>query len=75
MPIQPETLLPNGCPAFAQYRPVPDEPGVWRPWNLQVLEVTDGKITGIDNFLNTELFGAFGLPLELRDADHAAQSG
>ena len=42
----------NGCPAFAQYRPVPDEAGVWRPWNLQVLSVKDGKIASIDNFLN-----------------------
>ncbi len=63
----------NGCPAFAQYRPVPDEPGVWRPWNLQVLRVKDGKIASIDNFLNTELFGFFGLPNEIRETDEIEQ--
>jgi len=63
----------NGCPAFAQYRPVPDEPGVWRPWNLQVLQIADGKIVSIDNFLNTELFEWFGLPTELRESEEVEQ--
>jgi len=63
----------NGCPAFAQYRPVPDEAGVWRPWNLQVLRVKDGKIVSIDNFLNTELFGFFALPNEIRETDEIEQ--
>jgi RNA polymerase sigma-70 factor (ECF subfamily) len=63
----------NGCPAFAQYRPVPDEPGVWRPWNLQVLQIAGGKIVAIDNFLNTELFAWFGLPAELRESDKIEQ--
>jgi RNA polymerase sigma-70 factor (ECF subfamily) len=63
----------NGCPAFAQYRPVPDEPGAWRPWNLQVLRIAGGKIAAIDNFLNTDLFTFFGLPTELREAEEAQQ--
>src|SRR5581483_2432410 len=44
----------NGCPAFAQYRPDPD--GGWAPWNMQVLEISGGRIVGVHNFLNTELF-------------------
>jgi RNA polymerase sigma-70 factor (ECF subfamily) len=55
----------NGCGAFAQYRP--SEPGLWRPWNLQVLEVSDGRISTIHNFLNTDLFAAFGFPAELTE--------
>ncbi len=52
----------NGLPAFGQYKPGP-EPGVLEPWSLQVLEVTDGQITGITFFLDTaRLFPMFGLP-------------
>ena len=32
---------------------------------LQVLEISGGRITGVHNFLNTELFGAFGFPPRL----------
>jgi len=53
----------NGCPAFAQYRPDPD--GGWAPWNMQVLEISGGRIVGVHNFLNTELFAAFGFPPRL----------
>jgi RNA polymerase sigma-70 factor (ECF subfamily) len=53
----------NGCPALAQYRP--DPAGGWAPWNMQVLEIAGGRITGVHNFLNTELFGAFGFPPRL----------
>lgn len=59
-------LLPtraNGCPAFASYRA--DRTGGWNAWSLQVLEVKDGRITAIHNYLNTELLSAFGLPLHL----------
>ena len=63
-------LLPttaNGCPAFGQYRPDPD--GGWKPWALQVLEVSGGKIAEMAFFLSfldpERLFPTFGLPLNL----------
>jgi RNA polymerase sigma-70 factor (ECF subfamily) len=51
----------NGMPAFGQYKPSPD--GGLEPWSLQVLEMSDGQITGITFFLDTaRLFPLFGLP-------------
>ncbi|GGN58915.1 sigma-70 family RNA polymerase sigma factor [Streptomyces kronopolitis] len=48
----------NGRPAFGQYR----ADGL--PWAIQVLDVADGRITGLHSFLDTErLFPLFGLPL------------
>lgn len=58
------TTRANGMPAFGQYRVDPD--GGHFPWALQVLEITDDKITGINSFLDTaHLFPAFGLPMHL----------
>ncbi|MGP3984903.1 sigma-70 family RNA polymerase sigma factor [Streptomyces sp. KR80] len=58
-------VLANGSPAFGQYRPGgPD--GGFEPWALQVLEVSDGRITGLNSFLDTaHLFPLFGLPSRL----------
>jgi RNA polymerase sigma-70 factor (ECF subfamily) len=54
----------NGSPAFGQYKPAPD--GSLEPWSLQVLEISDGQITGITFFLDTaSLFPLFGLPPRL----------
>ena len=53
----------NGCPAFGQYRV--DPAGGHAPWALQVLEITDGRITGFHSFLDPALFPAFGLPTHL----------
>ncbi|MBV9816776.1 MAG: sigma-70 family RNA polymerase sigma factor [Solirubrobacterales bacterium] len=53
----------NGCPAFASYKP--DGAGGHRAWSIQVLSINDDRITAIHNYLNTELFEAFGLPLAL----------
>jgi RNA polymerase sigma-70 factor (ECF subfamily) len=57
----------NGCPAFGQYRP--DPAGGHAPWALQVLEISDGKLSGMAFFLAfldpERLFPAFGLPLHL----------
>jgi RNA polymerase sigma-70 factor (ECF subfamily) len=54
----------NGLPAFGQYRPSPD--GGWEPWALQVLEISDGRISGANFFLDTaSLFPLFGLPPRL----------
>jgi RNA polymerase sigma-70 factor (ECF subfamily) len=54
----------NGAPAFGQYKPAPD--GGFEPWSLQVLEISDGEITGVCFFLDTEsYFPLFGLPARL----------
>ncbi|RZS90106.1 RNA polymerase sigma-70 factor (ECF subfamily) [Motilibacter rhizosphaerae] len=54
----------SGQPAYAQYRRSPD--GVHRAWALQVVDVRDGRVTGITSFLDVaHLFPGFGLPLEL----------
>jgi RNA polymerase sigma-70 factor (ECF subfamily) len=54
----------NGSPAFAQYKPSTD--GGLEPWSLQVLEISDDRISGITFFLDTErLFPLFGLPPRL----------
>jgi RNA polymerase sigma-70 factor (ECF subfamily) len=57
-------LRANGSPAFAQYHPVGD--GVYKPWAIVVLELRDGRVAEICNFLGEQTFEAFGLPLELR---------
>lgn len=57
----------NGCPAFGQYRRDPE--GGFKPWALQVLEISNGKIAEMAFFLDfldpDRLFPAFGLPLHL----------
>jgi len=54
----------NGCPAFGQYRPDPE--GGYSPWGLQVVEVSGGRIVGLNVFLSTdEIFPVFGLPVHL----------
>ncbi|MGH2694265.1 MAG: sigma-70 family RNA polymerase sigma factor [Actinomycetota bacterium] len=56
--------LANGSPAFGQYKPSPD--GGHEPWSLQVLEISNGRISGISFFLDTaSLFPVFGLPPRL----------
>jgi RNA polymerase sigma-70 factor (ECF subfamily) len=56
----------NGSPAYGQYRPVPG--GGFEPWSLQVIELRDGRITGINAFLDTaKLFPLFGLPPRLEN--------
>jgi RNA polymerase sigma-70 factor (ECF subfamily) len=55
----------NGSPAFGQYRPS-GPGGTHEPWALQVIEVSDGRIVGINSFLDTaNLFPLFGLPARL----------
>jgi RNA polymerase sigma-70 factor, ECF subfamily len=54
----------NASPAFAQYKPAAD--GGFDAWSLQVLELSDGAITGICFFLDVEwIFPTFGLPPRL----------
>jgi RNA polymerase sigma-70 factor, ECF subfamily len=53
----------NGSPAFAQYKPGLRE-GTYTAWSLQVLEISDGRISGICFFLDTpKIFPLFHLPL------------
>jgi RNA polymerase sigma-70 factor (ECF subfamily) len=65
----------NGSPAFGQYRPAIG--GGYEPWALQVIEISAGRITGINSFLDTaSLFPLFGLPSRLgpsAERDHVAQ--
>lgn len=71
-PCRGSRLLPtvaNGRPAFGQYRPS-GPGGRHEPWALQVLEISDGRITGMTFFLDTDrVFPMFGLPLTLDDHD------
>ena len=63
----------NGSPAFGQYKP--DGEGGYTPWALQVLEISEGEITGISFFLDTaRYFPLFGLPLVL-DTEDVAEPG
>jgi len=55
----------NGTPAFGQYRRDPTGAG-HEPWALIVLELSDGRIAAVNNFLDTaHLFPLFGLPARL----------
>ncbi len=57
----------NGMPAFGHYKPS-GEPGVWHPWSITVLEIEEGRIAGLNYFLDTpRLFPLFGLPAEHRE--------
>jgi RNA polymerase sigma-70 factor (ECF subfamily) len=54
----------NGMPAFGQYRVDPE--GGHLPWSLQVLEISDGRISHVHHFLDVDnLFPRFGLPAHL----------
>ena len=56
--------MANGRPAFGQYKPAPE--GGWAPWSLQVVETSNGRISGITFFLDTaRMFPLFGLPAHL----------
>lgn len=55
----------NGMPAFGQYRPSASGTG-HDPWALIILDVSAGRITAVNNFLDTDrLFPLFGLPAHL----------
>ena len=53
----------NGRPAFAVYRV--SGPDTWDPFSIQIVDVSEGLITGLHSFLYPELFPAFGLPARL----------
>ncbi|HEY8457873.1 MAG TPA: sigma-70 family RNA polymerase sigma factor [Actinopolymorphaceae bacterium] len=51
----------NGMPAFGQYRP--DGSGGFKPFSLHVVEISRGKVAGLNFFLDPDrLFPLFGLP-------------
>jgi RNA polymerase sigma-70 factor, ECF subfamily len=50
----------NGQPAFALYMRDPD--GVHRAFQIQVLSVTEGRVSHVGCFFDTGLFRAFNLP-------------
>ena len=52
----------NGMPAFAQWRQTEDKTSYY-PWSIHVLEVRDGRIVGLNFFLDAvRLFPLYGLP-------------
>jgi len=54
----------NGCAAFGQYKA--DPAGGYAPWALQVVEISGGRIIGLNAFLSTEqIFPTFDLPAHL----------
>ncbi|MET8159373.1 sigma-70 family RNA polymerase sigma factor [Sphaerisporangium sp. NPDC005289] len=58
-------VVANGMPAFGQYRSSLSGSG-HDPWALIVLEISAGRITAVNNFLDTiRLFPLFGLPARL----------
>ncbi|QKW06629.1 sigma-70 family RNA polymerase sigma factor [Streptomyces sp. NA04227] len=66
----------NGMPAFAQYRRAENGDG-FEPWALQVLEISEGRITGLNSFLDTaRWFPLFGVPERLEgEAGSTEQTG
>jgi RNA polymerase sigma-70 factor (ECF subfamily) len=53
----------NGCAGFGAYKAT--GPTSHEAFAIQVIEVSDGRISGLHHFLYPELFAAFGLPLRL----------
>jgi RNA polymerase sigma-70 factor (ECF subfamily) len=65
----------NGLPGFAQYKPDP-EAGGFSPWSVQVLEISDGRLTGFHFFLDTKRwFPLFDLPLHLEAETDQVEEG
>jgi RNA polymerase sigma-70 factor (ECF subfamily) len=61
----------NGSPAFAHYHPAEDGNG-HTPWALMVIEIADGRIKGINSFLDTDRwFPLFDLPPRLAKGEGA----
>jgi len=53
----------NGCAAYGSYKQ--GEDGTFKPWAIQVIEITGDRIVGHHNFVEPSLFAAFGLPASL----------
>jgi RNA polymerase sigma-70 factor (ECF subfamily) len=61
----------NGGPAFGIYNPTPE--GDYAGWAIVVMELSEGRISGLHHFIYPELFAEFGLPLRL-DGEHVGQA-
>jgi RNA polymerase sigma-70 factor (ECF subfamily) len=59
-----EPVAANGSPAFAQWR-AGGPGGSFEAWAIHVLRVSDGRVSGIDFFVDPDLFPLFGLPVRL----------
>jgi RNA polymerase sigma-70 factor, ECF subfamily len=57
----------NGQPAFGLYMRQPT--GEFTPFHLQVLTITDGKVSHVGAFFDHSLFETFGLPAVVREED------
>jgi RNA polymerase sigma-70 factor, ECF subfamily len=55
----------NGTTAFGQYRV--DPAGGHQAFSIQLVTISDGRISAFDHFLEPRLFPLFGLPLRLDD--------
>jgi RNA polymerase sigma-70 factor, ECF subfamily len=53
----------NGCAAYGSYKPA--DGGGYKPWSIQVIEISGDRIVGHHNFVDPALFAAFGLPASL----------
>jgi len=51
----------GGYPAYAQYAPSNEE-STLVPWGIHVVEIKDGKVFHVQNFIHAQLFSRFGLP-------------
>jgi RNA polymerase sigma-70 factor (ECF subfamily) len=56
-------IAANGAPAFAQWRAAAD--GGFDAWSIHVLELSEGRVTGIDFFVGPDYFALFDLPVRL----------
>jgi RNA polymerase sigma-70 factor, ECF subfamily len=59
-----EPVVANGAPGFAQWR-AGGPGGSHEAWAIHVLRISDGRISGIDFFVDPNLFPLFDLPLRL----------
>jgi RNA polymerase sigma-70 factor (ECF subfamily) len=55
----------NGCPAVGIYKTTDGR--LWEPFNIAVLDISNGGIAGITHFIYPELFEAFGLPARIEE--------
>jgi RNA polymerase sigma-70 factor (ECF subfamily) len=54
----------GGYPAFAQYVPS-KETSALVPWGIHIVEIKDGKIFHVQNFIHAKLFSRLGLPEQI----------
>jgi RNA polymerase sigma-70 factor (ECF subfamily) len=56
-------IAANGAPAFAQWKA--SQNGGYDAWCIHVLQISEGRITGIDFFVDPALFALFDLPVHI----------